>query len=224
MPSAKHKLLLVDDEPSIRAVLSRILMEMGHEVRSAEDGFAALKEIESWVPDILLSDLNMPGMSGFELLSVVRRRLPGIYVIASSGAYSGEAVPRGIAADAFYEKTSGMRALMALLETAQAMTGPPKRVNTAMMPIWISRDATDADGGPHLVINCPNCLRNSTQHCAETLLTIHETTCLYCEATIVYAMIRPMGQRSAHTNQPGLGPVPVAERGRSVAKPLQRAG
>ena len=226
MPSAKQKLLLVDDEPSIRAVLSRILIEMGHEVRSAEDGFAALKEIAGWVPDILLSDLNMPGMSGFELLSVVRRRLPGIYVIASSGAYTGSVVPRGIAADAFYEKASGMRALMALLETAQALTGPPKRVNTAMMPIWISRDGTDPDGGPHLVINCPNCLRNSTQHCAETLLTIHETKCLYCAATIVYAMIRPMGQRSSQTNQPGLGPVPVvmATRARAVPKPLQRAG
>jgi CheY-like chemotaxis protein len=226
MPSAKHKLLLVDDEPSIRDVLSRILTEMGHDVRSAEDGFAALKEIETWVPDILLSDLNMPGMSGFELLSVVRRRLPGIYVIASSGAYSGAAVPRGIAADAFYEKATGMRALMALLETAKTRSGPPKRVNPAMMPIWISRDAEDPDGGPHLVINCPNCLRNSTQECAETLLTIHETKCLYCAATIVYAMIRPMGRLSAHANQPGLGPVPavVAARGRGGAKLLQRAG
>jgi len=226
MPQTKHKLLLVDDELSIRLVLSRILTELGHEVRTAEDGFTALKEIAAWQPDILLSDLNMPGMSGFELLSIVRRRLPEIYVIASSGAYTGTVVPRGIAADAFYEKATGMRALMALLETAQAQTGTPKRVDAALMPIWISRDALDPDGGPHLVINCPHCLRNSTQHCAETLLTIHETKCLYCEATIVYAMIRPMGRISTQTNQPGLGPVPVsmAERGRAVAKPLQRAG
>jgi CheY-like chemotaxis protein len=226
MLNAKHTLLLVDDEPEIRIVLTHILTELGHEVRTAEDGFSALKELRGWEPEILLSDLNMPGMSGFELLSVVRRRLPAIYVIASSGAYLGSAVPRGIAADAFYQKASGMDRLMELLETAKALDGPPQRVNTAMMPIWISRDALDADGGRHLVINCPHCLRNSTQHCVETLLTIHETKCLYCEATIVYAMIRPMGQRSAHTNQPGLGPmpVPVAERGRSVAKPLQRAG
>jgi len=80
MPNAKHKLLLVDDEPDIRMVLSAILTELGHEVRSAEDGFAALDAIHDWMPDILLSDLNMPGMSGFELLSIVRRRLPDIYV------------------------------------------------------------------------------------------------------------------------------------------------
>jgi CheY-like chemotaxis protein len=77
MQVPEQKLLLVDDEPSIRRVLSAVLTEMGHEVRSAEDGFAALKEMHGWMPDILLSDLNMPGMSGFELLSVVRRRTAG---------------------------------------------------------------------------------------------------------------------------------------------------
>ena len=152
MRDTKQKLLLVDDEPDIRLVLSAILTEMGHEVRSAEDGFAALREIHDWMPDILLSDLNMPGMSGFELLSIVRRRLPGIYVIATSGAYSGETVPRGIAADAFYEKATGMR----------------------------------------------------------TLLTVHETQCLYCKATIYYAMIRPMDGRSSLQNMPGLGPALAA--------------
>ena len=53
----------------------------------AEDGFSALAEIRKEVPDILLSDLNMPRMSGFELLSVVRRRFPSIRTIAMSGAF-----------------------------------------------------------------------------------------------------------------------------------------
>lgn len=206
MPNAKQKLLLVDDEPDIRRVLSAILTEMGHEVRSAEDGFAALDTIHDWMPDILLSDLNMPGMSGFELLSVVRRRLPEIYVIATSGAYSGESVPRGIAADAFYEKATGMRTLLDLLKAAETLQAPPPRTNGATAPIWISRAESNPAGGPHLVINCPYCLRNSTQRCAETLLTVHETQCLYCKAAIYYAMIRPMDAKTSHNNQPGLGP------------------
>ena len=207
MPNAKHKLLLVDDEPDIRMVLSAILTELGHEVRSAEDGFAALDAIHDWMPDILLSDLNMPGMSGFELLSIVRRRLPDIYVIATSGAYSGASVPRGIAADAFYEKATGMRALLELLKNAQALEQPPARTNGATAPIWISRAESEPAGGPNLVINCPYCMRNSTQRCSEALLTVHETQCLYCKAAIYYAMIRPLDARSSQVNQPGLGPV-----------------
>ena len=82
MPTEKANLLIVEDEPSTRESLSGILSEFGNRVRSAEDGFSALVEIQNNSPDIILSDLNMPGMSGFELLSVVRRRFPAIRVIA----------------------------------------------------------------------------------------------------------------------------------------------
>jgi CheY-like chemotaxis protein len=204
MQAPRNKLLLVDDEPSLRRVLAAVLTELGHEVRTAEDGFTALQQMHDWTPDVLLSDLNMPGMSGYELLSVVRRRLPGIYVIATSGAYSGESVPRGIAADSYYEKATGMRALLALLEAARAVDGIPPRSNGATAPIWISRAAADRAGGPELAINCPHCLRNSTQRCDEDLLTVHRTECLFCKAPIFYAMIRPMDGRSSRENLPGL--------------------
>src|ERR1700747_2682690 len=97
MPHAQAKLLIVDDDPSLRMSLSHIFTEWGYSVRSAEDGFSALFEIRQEIPDIILSDLNMPGMSGFEFLSVVRRRFPEIHVIAMSGAFSGDGVPPGVA-------------------------------------------------------------------------------------------------------------------------------
>ena len=78
MPRTKERLLIVEDEPSIRESLSSALTEIGYPVRTAEDGFSALLEIRKQIPDMILSDLNMPGMSGFELLSVVRRRFPAI--------------------------------------------------------------------------------------------------------------------------------------------------
>ncbi len=119
MSNAKVKLLIVDDDESVRESLAQLFMEFGHSVRSAEDGPSALLEIRQEVPDIILSDLNMPRMSGFEFLSIVRRRFPTIRVIAMSGAFSIEDVPSGVAADAFYEK--GPK-LSLLLQIVQAMT------------------------------------------------------------------------------------------------------
>ncbi len=118
-PIAKVKLLIVDDETSVRESLAELFTELGHSVRSAEDGSSALLEIGQEVPDIILSDLNMPRMSGFEFLLEVRGRFPAIQVIAMSGAFSGDDVPPGIAADAFYEKGPN---LSALLQVVQAMT------------------------------------------------------------------------------------------------------
>ncbi len=78
MPETRAKLLIVDDERSIRSSLSCVLAEVGYQVRTAEDGFSALVEIAKDPPEFLVSDLNMPGMSGFELLAVVRRQFPAI--------------------------------------------------------------------------------------------------------------------------------------------------
>jgi hypothetical protein len=58
----------------------------------------------------------MPGMSGFELLAAVRGRFDGLRTIAMSGAFSGVEVPLGVAADAFYQKGSGVELLLGMIE------------------------------------------------------------------------------------------------------------
>src|ERR1700683_342753 len=108
MPDIKANLLIVDDAPSIRVTLSQIFASNGYSTRSAEEGFTALTEIRREIPDFLISDLNMSGMSGFELLRVVRREFPSIRVIAMSGAFSGDQIPPGVLADAFYQKGRGL--------------------------------------------------------------------------------------------------------------------
>src|SRR5271163_1377815 len=109
MPTTlKHKILVVDDEPALRNSLEMLLGASGYDVTLAVDGFEALLQLRTVVPAIVISDLNMPHMSGFELLSVLRRRFPQIAVIATSGAYDcGDAIPGGVIADAFYPKGQG---------------------------------------------------------------------------------------------------------------------
>jgi CheY-like chemotaxis protein len=115
MSGSQVNLLIVDDEPSARTTFSGIFTQFGYSVRSAEDASAALVEIRQGLPDILLADLNMPGISGFEMLSIVRERFPTIQVIAMSGDFSGIFIPPGVCADAFYEKGSRLGHLLQIV-------------------------------------------------------------------------------------------------------------
>jgi CheY-like chemotaxis protein len=76
--------LLVDDAPQIRKVISEGLLSAGYVVRVAFDGLDALGKLRAELPDLIISDLDMSRMSGVELLNVVRNRFPQIPVIAIS--------------------------------------------------------------------------------------------------------------------------------------------
>jgi DNA-binding NtrC family response regulator len=189
MPNAKVKLLIVDDEASLRTSLSLIFTTFGYGVRSAEDGFSALGEIRNEMPDILLSDLNMPGMSVFELLSVVRRRFPTIQVIAMSGAFSGDTVPPGIVADAFYEKGSSPGILLEMVKAMAQMERSPVQRPSAKAPIWIPKNGHDPSGEEYVMVTCPECLRTFPQILGEAVPPIRETGCVHCSSPIHYAIV-----------------------------------
>ena len=68
MPEVKPKLLVIDDDESIRKVLTVTLRDAGYQVLSAEDGEKGLKIFAEEEPDIILCDLRMPGMDGISVL------------------------------------------------------------------------------------------------------------------------------------------------------------
>jgi len=185
------KLLIVDDDPSIRALLSDALTEIGFSARSAEDGSSALAEIRKEIPDILLSDLNMPNMSGFELLSVVHRRFPSIPVIAMSGAFSGDEVPSGVVADAFYQKGCGVRSLLRIIGGLAQAKRRPANQQTSTASLWIQRNRIDAAGEPYVSITCPDCLRTFQQTVGGALSPIKEAHCVHCGNTVYYSIVEP---------------------------------
>src|ERR1700730_12001012 len=77
MPT-KRRVLVVDDDPGVRDSMAMSLQSAGYKVAAAEDGLSALSLLRASAPDAIVSDLNMPRMSGFELLSLVRCFFPGI--------------------------------------------------------------------------------------------------------------------------------------------------
>jgi len=82
----------------------RLSVRPGTDFPRRQNGFEALLVIEKDVPAVVISDLDMPGMSGFELLSVLRRRHPEIAVICVTGEYEIAVPPPYIVCDAFFEK------------------------------------------------------------------------------------------------------------------------
>ncbi len=98
------RLLVVDDEPAIRELTSAMLAEEGYEVLTAEDGQEALELLPRFHLDLVITDLRMPRLSGFELLEIMRERYPRLPVIAVSGEFSDDEMPPNVTADAFVAK------------------------------------------------------------------------------------------------------------------------
>lgn len=81
------RILVVDDEPLVRAALRRYLMALGHEILEAETGEKALAILAHEIPDVVLLDIVLPGMSGYEVNSRMfadekLRKIPVVIVSA----------------------------------------------------------------------------------------------------------------------------------------------
>ncbi|MDP6980166.1 MAG: sigma-54 dependent transcriptional regulator [Myxococcota bacterium] len=84
-----QRILIVDDDDALRESLELILASEGYAVTTACDGNQALTRVEEVPIDIVLCDVRMPGLDGFELLPQIARRLPGVPVVMMS-AYGSE--------------------------------------------------------------------------------------------------------------------------------------
>jgi CheY-like chemotaxis protein len=80
-----QRILVVDDEDTVRNVVSRHLARQGYEVATAPDGVTALEAFESQPFDMVITDLNMPRMGGAELIGRLKADSPGIMVIVLTG-------------------------------------------------------------------------------------------------------------------------------------------
>jgi len=184
-------LLVVDDDAQVRMAICCVLAELGYHVRSAKEGFSALAEIREQCPDIIVSDLNMPGMSGFELLSVVRRRFPSIRTIAMSGTFSDDGRQPGVSADAFYQKG----AIGSLLRSVRALAheeGESTRLRRCEPTlIWVPSDGATISGVPYVTISCQNCMRIFSQSLEAIAGFQRRTACVHCGDEIAFAVMDP---------------------------------
>jgi type II secretory ATPase GspE/PulE/Tfp pilus assembly ATPase PilB-like protein/CheY-like chemotaxis protein len=123
-----RKVLLVDDEDSLRKVLKDLLERDGYEVSEARDGVQALDQVDRVGPDIVVLDLNLPSLDGYGVLSQLRSRpataaIP-IIVLTAKGDEDNEVRVFELGADDFLQKPFRARALSARLEAVLGRRHP----------------------------------------------------------------------------------------------------
>jgi CheY-like chemotaxis protein len=178
-----YRILIVDDEPCLRDLGKMLLEAQGYEVRCAEDGFEGLAALKQSLPDIIISDLQMPNMNGFEFLSVVRRRFPIIPVIAMSGAFSGQAVPESVLADAFFQKGDFRpeELFEKIGDLLHELPTRPKIGKPTRAAVWVKNDKGT------IAVTCSECLR--TFPVSDVSKGTNQAVCDFCSSIIHFEII-----------------------------------
>ncbi len=129
--SKKPRLLIVDDEPHILRVLQAAFDKEGFETRIAEDASSALAAFEDSVPDCVLTDVTMPGMSGYELLREVQERFASVPVVIMTAYGTIPAAVQAIRDGAFEYVTKpfdldSVKQIVRSALSSQSAAKPPK--------------------------------------------------------------------------------------------------
>lgn len=178
-----RNVLLVDDDPSTRDILQLHLEEAGFEARQAEDGIDGLAKLRDELPEVIISDIQMPRMSGIEFVTVVHHRFPSIPVIILSGSSPVE-LPKEAEPDAWLEKGSlQIRDLLQTLDDLVRKT--PDRGNVPQVVSTPVRARPYGSG--QFVLTCPECLRTFKAANTPENKTVERTAvCTYCEAQVAF--------------------------------------
>jgi DNA-binding response OmpR family regulator len=98
----KHKVLVVDDDPLMASVLGELMCAHGYDVNVMNSAIEAISEIEKEIPSLIISDINMPDMDGYEFCRTIRGRFMDkvIPIILVTGGYSIEERLLGLEAGA----------------------------------------------------------------------------------------------------------------------------
>ncbi len=113
------KILVVDDEPQIRRMMRATLTSSGYQVDEAKTGEEGLEKLRSYQPDLILLDLNMPGMGGLEACRAMREGsdVP-IVILTVRNAEKEKVEALDAGADDYVSKPFGMQELMARIRAA----------------------------------------------------------------------------------------------------------
>ncbi len=120
-PLTGRRVLVCDDDGQVRAVLTRQLQSMGLEVETAAGGAQAMKRIDHEPFDALMLDLDMPGVTGLDVLLHVQRAAPALPVLVVTGTFEAERIEGAVAVLPKPVDTASLRT--ALADALQSAAG-----------------------------------------------------------------------------------------------------
>ena len=119
-PALRLRIVVADDDPDTVRTLRLLLEHEGHEVKSAGNGQAALDAVRDFGADVLLLDIGMPGLNGYEVAQKLRERYgsakPTLIAITGRDSDSDKSFARSTGFDHYVSKPYEPRKLLALLE------------------------------------------------------------------------------------------------------------
>ena len=185
MPFANAiRALIVDDQLTSRALIRDGLQQLGiQDIEMAPDGEQGMKCMLQKPAHLVISDLNMPNMSGFELLSVVRRRFPNIPVIVISGEFSQLTVPESVLTDAFFAKGQYKPETLfkKILELIHELPARPRTGSPKKPAVWVKNDKGI------VAVTCTDCVR--TFPVADAADGVNTVACEFCPCEIRFEII-----------------------------------
>ena len=134
------RILIVDDDPDVHRLLMAALEAPDRLIESAHDGLAGLRRIEAEPYDLVMTDVNMPGMDGMELLQHIRRVRPSTRVLVMTVANTPENLIRAIREQAFsyFSKPFTINAVGDMVERALSSTAPESDIEVlSARPDWL---------------------------------------------------------------------------------------
>ena len=177
--------LLVDDDPSIRELLSIHLEKVGLRAIHAEDGIDALVRLRETLPRVIVTDMLMPRMTGWEFIAVVRRRFPTIPVVVMS-----ESIPiefsEHIKPDCWFEKS--MLGFPEFVRTVNYLAQKaPNHIDLTQVISLPIRARLGSAG--YIDLTCPDCLRSfEAASSQESPMPEQTAVCVYCQARVPFVI------------------------------------
>ncbi|HEV3100719.1 MAG TPA: response regulator transcription factor [Candidatus Dormibacteraeota bacterium] len=120
------RILIVEDDPALRNSVRSILERNGHEVRTAGDGAAGARELETSTYDVVLLDIGLPFVDGWNILQTHQgKRLPSVIVISARGEERDKVRALDMGADDYLAKPFGADELLARIRAVLRRAQPP---------------------------------------------------------------------------------------------------